>query len=162
MALGLRLNMQMRRTGFMLTALIFGPAATAVHSAEPAGTITIARDVPARSAFRPGALGTPTNVATAREDVIVASTHTVGTLPNALTDAALGTIASAKGIGTGPLSGSGGLASALSLMPGATGAGMSRPTAAAVNSLAQALPSGSAFGAVTALGAALNTMPGSK
>jgi hypothetical protein len=55
----------------------------------PGGYITIMRTVPAHSAFRPGDLGQPTTVATAREDLIIGGTRTLQPLVESVSDTAL-------------------------------------------------------------------------
>jgi hypothetical protein len=49
--------------------------ACATETAPPSGHITLAREVPARNAFRPGGPGKPTTVATSREEVVVENTR---------------------------------------------------------------------------------------
>jgi hypothetical protein len=68
--------------------------ADAVEPVAPAGHITIARDVPAHNAFRAGDIGQPTNVATAREDVVAASTRLHSQAPQPLPDSTLEDVAS--------------------------------------------------------------------
>lgn len=66
---------------------------------EPAGTITLSRDIPGRNAFREAAPGAANKVATAREDVVVASTRQIAAqvpaprIPS-LPDAALDSVSS--------------------------------------------------------------------
>lgn len=70
--------------GAWLAAFLLG-ASPACQADEPAGSITIIRDIPARNAFRPGPPGAAYKVATAREDVVIANARalesTVASLP---------------------------------------------------------------------------------
>lgn len=82
----------------LLAALAsYAPQTAAAEAAaiphEP-GKITIVRSIPAHSAFRPGPLGVPTNVPTARPDLINGSTGTLRPSIAAVSDAALGDIGS--------------------------------------------------------------------
>ena len=60
---------------------------------EPIGHITIARDVPVHDAFRAGDVGQPTDIPTAREDIVIANTRTIAGVPQSLPDSALGNVA---------------------------------------------------------------------
>jgi hypothetical protein len=62
-------------------------------AAEPVGHITIARDVPVHDAFRGGDVGRPTDIPTAREDIVIANTRTIAGIPQSLPDSALGNVA---------------------------------------------------------------------
>lgn len=60
---------------------------------EPVGHITIARDVPVHDAFRVGDIGQPTDIPTAREDIVIVNTRTIASVPQSLPDSALGNVA---------------------------------------------------------------------
>jgi hypothetical protein len=60
---------------------------------EPMGHITIARDVPVHDAFRAGDVGQPTDIPTARGDIVIANTRTIAGIPQSLPDSALGNVA---------------------------------------------------------------------
>jgi hypothetical protein len=76
--------------GALSIALLVSPC---VLAAEPAGHITIARDVPAHDAFHIGDAGEPTNVATANENIVIDNTSTIARIAQPLSDKALGNIA---------------------------------------------------------------------
>jgi hypothetical protein len=66
---------------------------TAAHAAEPGGYITVARDVPVHGAFQAGDIGQPTNIATAREDIVLTNTNAIARSLLPMSDAALGNVA---------------------------------------------------------------------
>jgi hypothetical protein len=76
---------------FVLLCASLAPAAA--HAAEPGGHITVARDVPVHGAFQAGDIGQPTNIATAREDIVLGNTNTIARNPRPMSDAALGKVA---------------------------------------------------------------------
>lgn len=59
---------------------------------EPAGYITIGRDVPQHNAFRAGDKGQPTNITTGREDLVISGTKAIGGVTQSLSDAMLGDV----------------------------------------------------------------------
>lgn len=66
-----------RVAGCSLAALVLFGLLTDSRADEPAGTITVSREVPPRDAFRAGQPGTAHKVATAREDVVIANARTL-------------------------------------------------------------------------------------
>jgi hypothetical protein len=97
----------------------FVAVASGGELAPPSGHITIMRTVPAHNAFRAGDIGEPTNIATAREDLVVGSTRTVGPAVESLSDAALSNVG-------GKTSGPGNAGATADRLPGgvAGGAGL--------------------------------------
>jgi len=85
-----QLYIRLAIAGAISTASLLSIHAFAV---EPVGHITIARDVPVHDAFRAGDVGQPTDIPTAREDIVIANTGTVAGIPQSLPDSTLGNVA---------------------------------------------------------------------
>lgn len=88
--LGSQLYVGIAIAGTISIALL---APTRVFAAEPAGHITIARDVPVHDAFRVGDAGQPTDIPTAREDIVITTANTIARIPQSLSDGALSNVA---------------------------------------------------------------------
>jgi hypothetical protein len=153
---------QYAKAAFMtMASLILIGGAYAADPAAPTGYITVARDVPQHNAFRAGDLGHPTNVATAREDVVVAGTRlrqpTLQALPDsALDDVGIQTAAKAPA-GLVAVVGSG-AGSAMRSM----GATMGRSASPIGSAMASTIPGGAGMRIAGSLGSVLPAMPGVK
>jgi hypothetical protein len=137
----------------------------ATEPAAPAGYVTISRDVPTHNAFRAGDLGRPTNVATAREDIVVASTRLQSHAPQSLPDSALDSVgpqvpngaSSIQRIDTAPPAAIGHAGPSIAGM----GAVLGRATSSPIESVVmQALPAGASTRAAAPVGNAMPIMPG--
>ncbi len=64
---------------------------------EPGGHITIGRDMPQHNAFRAGDKGQATNIATAREDLVISGTKATQGVPQSLSDAMLSDVGGEQG-----------------------------------------------------------------
>jgi hypothetical protein len=146
------------------------PGASAAEPVAPAGYITIARDVPAHNAFRAGDIGQSTSVATAREDVVVASTRLHSQVPQPLPDSALDSVGSLPSDSVRLHPGSNGSVAAAIVNAGSTmrgiGAVMGRATSSIESSVMQAMPSGAGARAMSPapsiFGNTLSAMPGTR
>lgn len=98
----------------VMTAGVLLPSLISVASGEElapsSGHITVMRTVPAHNAFRAGDIGEPTNIATAREDLVLRSTRSVGPAVESLSDTALSNVG-------GKTSGLGNAGAAVDRMP---------------------------------------------
>jgi hypothetical protein len=160
---------QLEKAGLimMVSAFAFAFAMSETSAAEPvmpAGYITIARDVPAHNAFRAGDIGQPTNVATAREDVVVASTRLGNQVPQPLADSALDRVGSLPSDSAQFNPGSNNtVANPGSAMRG-IGAILGRTTSSIESGVVQAMPGGASTRALnpalSPIGNTLSAMPG--
>ncbi len=154
--LGSRLYVGIAIAGALSSALL---APTRAFAAEPAGHITIARDIPVHDAFRVGDAGQPTDIPTAREDIMITTTNTIGRIPQSLSDGALSNVAGQPSvhIETAQQIGSAAATSAIGISAAAFG---QQPTLSGMPS-AQAI-GGAIAGGTASIAAAVSGLAGRK
>ena len=145
---------------------------TAQESNEAGGHITIRRSVPQHDAFRVGERGDPTNIATAREDLVVSAVTATHGVPQSMSDAMLNDM----GVAGRPTSGSRPSDQSAGAVGAVASAGLLKPTGGSApqsgSNLLQMPSAGASMGgaglgatighSMSALGSVMSAMPGAK
>lgn len=168
MVTGIQQGLTDRRPGrrlaaCMMLATVSLLAAAESRADEPAGTITLSRDIPGRNAFRDAAPAAATKVATAREDVVVATTgravHVIASLP----DSALESVAwqAVQGNGALPAPSAPALGPA-GILGNTVGHTMTRVTGPAIGGAVNGLTAGAASRPLSSIAAPLSSTLGAR